>query len=96
MYNEQQPTITDNASKTRSEHITMVKDFINEQGISLDDLKDIQTNQSEITEPSLIGPSELQGVSNVVSKDNAQLTSELAELTRRFNNLVHGKFDGEF
>lgn len=73
---------------TKEEKIAEVKKFISDEGIGLDDLKEIQTHQSEVTEEPALRPTDLEGATNIVSMTTEQLTSELAELKRRFNNLV--------
>lgn len=65
-----------------------------DEGTPVEALEKIQTSQSEVTKEPAIRPSKIAGASNVVAMSNAQLTSELVELKRRFNNLnmaVHGQ-----
>lgn len=57
------------------------------EGVNLDTVAAIQQGQTEITAEPAIRPSQLEGVSNIPAKSNEQLTAELAELTRRFNNV---------
>ncbi len=73
---------------TKEDKIASVHKYLADQGLSLDDLAAIQTNQSEVTEEPALRPAEIAGVSNDVALDNAALTAALAALTARFNNLV--------
>lgn len=72
--------------------------YMQNEGISLDDIKTFQGNQHEVTSEKEIDirPSELDGLSNIPAKTNEQLTAELAELTRRFNNLNAAHFSQTF
>lgn len=86
---------------TREEKLSSVKKYLDMEGFSPEDLKTIQEAQHVVTDKtkataSAIVPSEIEGTSNIVTKDASQLTSELAELTRRFNNLVAAHYSGNF
>jgi hypothetical protein len=67
-----------------------------DEGISEENLLAMQSHLVEGDSPLGIRPSELEGVSNVASLSNEQLTSELYELKRRFNNMNAGIHDGKF
>lgn len=86
--NQVQTNIADNEQAAKERKIKTVTDYLRDEGISVDDLKAMQTDQQEVTAEPTVRPSELDGVSNVVSKSNEQLTSELASLTSRFNNFL--------
>lgn len=65
-------------------------------GTSTDVLGAMQQSQSEVSAAPTIRPADLDGASNIVAKDNIQLTAELSQLAQRFNALNKAKFNGEF
>lgn len=77
-----------NDEQKRNHDLQMVKDFISENGFTVEDLGLFQKSQVEATEAPLLRPSDIEGVSNEPVKDAGCLTAELSELKRRFNNLV--------
>lgn len=80
----------------KNTHLDIVASYMNDNGISLDDLTKFQTGQEETKEEPEIRPSELEGVANQVAMSPEQLTAELAELKRRFNNLNAAHYNGNF
>lgn len=84
----------DTAVQTRDEHIKMVGEFIEAQGISLEDLKAFQATRSEVTEEPALRPTDLQGVTTE-TMSNEKLTAELVSLQARFKNLLLELFEHE-
>lgn len=75
-------------SEEKKSHLSEISAFMTTQGISVEDILTFQKTQVDAEGGAEIGPSELEGTSNIVSMTNEQLTSELLELKRRFNNHV--------
>lgn len=67
-----------------------------DEGVSEEQLAQLQMSQQETKSPPVIRPADLDGVSNDPVKDAGWLTVELAELKRRFNNLIMAHYDGKF
>lgn len=74
----------------KNERIETLKAYMEANGISMDELATMQSNQSEVTEDPVLRPSEIAGVSNETNKDTATLTAELAALKAVVDNLSIG------
>lgn len=79
-----------NIISEKQESIDSLKAYMAANGLSVADLTEMQTNQSEITSDPTLQPKDIAGVSNEGVKDNATLTSELAALKAVVDNLSIG------
>lgn len=83
-------------SEAKKNSIEEISKFMTAEGISIADLTTFQGTQEETKSEAEIRPSQLEGVSNQPALSNEQLTSEVVELKRRFNNLNAAHYDGKF
>lgn len=91
------PIITDQLTATdKLTALLALQKQLAAEGLTVEDLQTFQAHQAEVKENPVLQPQDLAGATNEPAKDNEALTAELAELKRRFNNLVAAHYEGNF